>query len=67
MCLLLLAFRAFNGFYGEGDGPIFNVTCTAGTENRLDECMVSNQTVCSHSRDGGAICPGMLVGQQLQT
>ena len=58
--LLLLGFRAINGFYGEGDGPVFDVTCI-GTENRLDECTISNQTVCSHSQDGGAICPGMLV------
>ena len=60
-----IAFRTFNGFHGEGDGPVFGVTCT-GTENRLDECMVSNQTTCSHSQDGGADCAGMLVDQQLQ-
>ena len=58
--LLPLGFRAINGFYGEGDGPVVDVTCI-GTENRLNECTISNQTVCSHSQDGGAICPGMLV------
>ena len=56
---LQIAFRAFNGFFGEGDGPVFDVTCI-GTENRLDECMVSNPTMCSHSQDGGAYCAGML-------
>ena len=61
-----IAFRAFNSFYGEGDGPVFSVACTT-FYNRLDECTISNQTMCSHSQDGGAICAGMLVGQQLQS
>ena len=53
-----IGFRALNGFYGEGDGPVFNVTCTA-FDNGLDECTISNQTTCSHSQDGGAICAGI--------
>ena len=64
VCYLLtnIAFAAFDGFYGEGDGPVFSVRCS-GTENRLDECTIgtSDDRLCRHSQDGGAICAGIQV------
>jgi len=61
------AFPAFEGFYGGGSGRILHVACT-GSEDRLDECMISDEPMCNHSRNGGAICAGIfLVDQQLQT
>ena len=56
------AFAAIEGFYGEGNGDVVHVTC-AGTENRLADCMVSYDQMCSHFQDGGAICAGILVHQ----
>ena len=58
-----IGFNVLNGFYGEGNGPVFSVTCF-GIENRLDHCMISSQTSCSHSQDGGAFYGGMLVDKQ---
>ena len=55
-----VAFPVASGFYGEGNGTVYTVTCPGGVRlTNLTECTISNQTTgCSHSQDGGVICAG---------
>ena len=55
-----IALSATNGFYGEGNGTIYTVTCPGGVMlTNLTGCTINNQTTeCSHSQDGGVICAG---------
>ena len=55
-----VAFPVANGFYGEGNGTVYTVTCPLRVRvTNLTECAISDHTTgCSHSQDGGVICPG---------